>query len=225
MPAIILLKLDQSQSTGCTARIAPSTGHLCRMLVPHSEPPAIDAKCSNGMLPPGAAKPGKAVTDNAPGQTSTSDGATGSSSTHSATAVGATRKREKKPDIDYDAKIQEAAASIKEMSKAMAAAKSAQKNERRKKQRLLKKAACLSPEDLERIAVLKRCGLWSTDTPQLPDTQAACISAMTKASKDVGASSSSAKGGTKSDGRVPAREKNQEEDGEGQSDEDMPGTD
>ena len=61
------------------------------------------------------------MTDNAPGQESTSDGATGSSSTHSATAVAATRKREKKPDIDYDAKIREAAAAIKEMSKAMAA--------------------------------------------------------------------------------------------------------
>jgi hypothetical protein len=70
------------------------------------------------------------------------------------------RKRAKRPHIDYDAKIQEAAINIKEMGKAMAAAKSAQKNERRKKQRLVKKASALSPEDLERIAVLKRCGLF-----------------------------------------------------------------
>ena len=199
------------------------------MLVPHSEQPAIDATCSNELHPPGDAMPGTAVTDNAPCQTSTSDGSTGPPSKVSGTAVGATRKREKKPDIDYDAKIQEAAAAIKEMSKAMAAAKSAQKNERRKKQRLLKKAACLSPEDLERIAVLKRCGLWTGDEPKLPNPKAACMSEAKEASKDVGASASSASGGpscsSKSDGHVPAREKNQEEDGQGHSDEDMPGTD
>ena len=80
-----------------------------------------------------------------------------------AVAAQAGRKRAKRPDLDYDAKIKEAARNIKEMGKAMAAAKSAQKNERRKKQRLVKKASTLSPEDLERIAVLKRCGLWSAD--------------------------------------------------------------
>ena len=143
--------------------------------------------------------------------------------------MGGNRKQEKKPGIDYDAKIQEAAASIKEMSKAMAAAKSAQKNERRKKQRLLRKAACLSPEDLERIAVLKRCGLWTGEEPKLPSPKADCMSAAKEASKDVGASASSASGGpscrSNSDGHVPALEKNQEEDGQGQADDDMPGAD
>jgi hypothetical protein len=78
-------------------------------------------------------------------------------------AGNAIRKRAKRPDIDYDEKIQEATKNIKEMARAMAAAKSAQKNERRKKQRLVKKASALSPEDLERIAVLKRCGMWTAE--------------------------------------------------------------
>ena len=41
----------------------------------------------------------------------------------------------------------------------MAEARVQARNERRKKARLLKKAAALSPQDLERIAALKRCGL------------------------------------------------------------------
>ena len=173
--------------------------------------------------------PGNAVSDNTPGQTGTSDGGTGPPGQVSGKAVRATRKQAKKPDIDYNAKIQEAAAAIKEMSKAMAAAKSAQRNERRKKQRLLKKAACLSPEDLERIAVLKRCGLWTGEAPKLPNPKAACTSAENEASKDVGASASSASGdpscSSKSDGHVPGLEKHQEADGQDQADDDMPGTD
>ena len=48
---------------------------------------------------------------------------------------------------------------MKSAQKDMAEARRQGRNERRKKQRLVKKAAHLSPEDLERIAVLKRCGL------------------------------------------------------------------
>ena len=40
-------------------------------------------------------------------------------------------------------------------------ARRAARNERRRKSRLMKKAATLTPEDLERIAVLKRCGLYN----------------------------------------------------------------
>jgi hypothetical protein len=131
--------------------------------------------------------------------------------------------------IDYDAKIQEAAASIKEMSKAMAAAKSAQRNERRKKQRLLKKAACLSPEDLERIAVLKRCGLWSGEPPELLTQKELDKSADKESGKDSGARASAASDDaaciSKSDSHVPSAEKNKEADDEEQSDEAMPGKD
>jgi hypothetical protein len=49
---------------------------------------------------------------------------------------------------------------MKRAQKAVSEARAQAKNERRKKARLLKKAAGLSPADLERIAVLKRCGLW-----------------------------------------------------------------
>ena len=39
------------------------------------------------------------------------------------------------------------------------------KLEKRKKQRLVRKASSLNVEDLERIAVLKRCGLASASAP------------------------------------------------------------
>ena len=45
----------------------------------------------------------------------------------------------------------------------MMEARRVNKNEKRKKKRLLRKAAQLSSEDLERIAVLKRCGLETKD--------------------------------------------------------------
>jgi len=70
------------------------------------------------------------------------------------------RKRAQLPRIDLDRSIEEAKEAMKKASKAMCDARAAAKNERRKKARLLKKAAALSPADLERIAVLKRCGLW-----------------------------------------------------------------
>ncbi len=44
------------------------------------------------------------------------------------------------------------------------------RSEKRKKQRLVRKAASLTPEDLKRIAILKRCGLWqpSVDGVEAP---------------------------------------------------------
>ena len=42
----------------------------------------------------------------------------------------------------------------------LTAARTTSRNNRKAKQRLIKKAGKLSPEDLERIAVLKRCGLF-----------------------------------------------------------------
>jgi hypothetical protein len=105
------------------------------------------------------------------------------------------RKRAKRPDIDYDEKIQEATKNIKEMARAMAAAKTAQKNERRKKQRLVKKASQLSPEDLERIAVLKRCGMWTAEgrAPRASHSRGASPPSR-EASLGDGSTSSSSKG-------------------------------
>lgn len=70
------------------------------------------------------------------------------------------RKRPARPKIDIDAKIKDLSKDIAAAQRLLKENKTLQRNERRKKQRLIKKAAGLSSTDLERIAVLKRCGLW-----------------------------------------------------------------
>ena len=64
------------------------------------------------------------------------------------------------PKIDIDHAIDEANRLAEVTKKMMQAAKSAQRNSRRSKQRLVRKAGKLSASDLERIATLKRCGLY-----------------------------------------------------------------
>ena len=71
------------------------------------------------------------------------------------------RKRARAPRIDIDAAILKHMDEIKQASKMVNEARRAARNERRRKSRLMKKAATLTPEDLERIAVLKRCGLYN----------------------------------------------------------------
>ena len=75
-------------------------------------------------------------------------------------ASGEKRKRPARPRIDIDAKITDLSVDIAKAQKLLKETKTLQRNERRKKQRLIKKAAGLSSNDLERIAVIKRCGLW-----------------------------------------------------------------
>ena len=70
------------------------------------------------------------------------------------------RKRPERPKIDIDAKIGDLSRDIVAAQKLLKETKTLQRNERRKKQRLVKKASGLSSTDLERIAVIKRCGLW-----------------------------------------------------------------
>lgn len=70
------------------------------------------------------------------------------------------RKRARTPKIDIDALIAQHMVNMKNAKKLEAEAKKMVRNEKRKKQRLMKKASSLTPDDLERIAVLKRCGLW-----------------------------------------------------------------
>jgi len=65
------------------------------------------------------------------------------------------------PRLDLDDSIAAAREAIKQAKKDMMEARRVNKNEKRKKKRLLRKAAQLSSEDLERIAVLKRSG-WDT---------------------------------------------------------------
>ena len=83
---------------------------------------------------------------------------------HVVAARGRPGGRPKRPEIDYDTNMRAARQSMKEATKAVAAARAVQKNEARKKQRLMKKASQLSSHDLERIAVMKRCGLFDPTT-------------------------------------------------------------
>ena len=95
-----------------------------------------------------------------------SPAAAGSQARQVAEAETPKRKRQPKPTIDIDEHIERCRKGLKEARKAVAAAKAEARNEKRRKQRVIKKAAALSLEDLERIAVLKRCGLYinpSTD--------------------------------------------------------------
>jgi len=77
---------------------------------------------------------------------------------------GGRRKRAKTPKIDIDALIAQHMVNMKNAKRLEAEAKKMVRNEKRKKQRLVKKASSLTPDDLERIAVLKRCGLWDPET-------------------------------------------------------------
>ena len=75
------------------------------------------------------------------------------------------RKRRQKPVIDLDDHIRKAQEAIKMARKQVQQARVQAKLEKRKKQRLVRKASSLNIEDLERIAVLKRCGLASASAP------------------------------------------------------------
>jgi len=81
---------------------------------------------------------------------------------------------------------------MKNAKKLEAEAKKLMRNEKRKKQRLMKKASNLTPDDLERIAVLKRCGLWDpangvTIVPATEDNAAAAPQQPQQALEDAAA--------------------------------------
>ena len=76
-------------------------------------------------------------------------------------AEASPKKRQRAPKIDIDAAIAVYQQEVKKAAKLMAEARRSAKNEKRKKQRLMKKASTLSQDDLERIATLKRVGLWN----------------------------------------------------------------
>jgi hypothetical protein len=65
-----------------------------------------------------------------------------------------------RPRIDLDETIEKAQTAFREAQKAMAKARAEARYEKRKKARIYKKCAQLSAQDLERIAVLKRSGMW-----------------------------------------------------------------
>ena len=70
------------------------------------------------------------------------------------------RKRRRSARIDLDDRISRASRDMKQAQKQLASARAQARNERRRKQRLVKKAAALTVQDLQRIAELKRGGLW-----------------------------------------------------------------
>ena len=77
------------------------------------------------------------------------------------------RGRPVRPRIDLDEQIAHANKLADVSKKMLVAAKSAQKAQKKQKQRLIRKAGKLSAEDLERMAVLKRCGLYAEDGEDL----------------------------------------------------------
>ncbi len=69
------------------------------------------------------------------------------------------QKRAKRPRIDIDEQIEEANRLAALLKKVQQSAKNIKKSGQRTKKRLLAKAGRLSGNDLERISVIKRCGL------------------------------------------------------------------
>jgi len=69
----------------------------------------------------------------------------------------------KKPQIDIDDEIEEANKLAELFKKMQKASKVAARNAGRQRQRLVRKAQKLSEQDLMRLAVLKRCGLFGQD--------------------------------------------------------------
>jgi hypothetical protein len=87
-----------------------------------------------------------------------------------AEAKASTRsKKAARPKIDLDEEIRRANDLAAMSRKMLSVAKQTSKNNRKAKQRLIKKAGKLSPEDLERIAVLKRCGLFQEEDQEAED--------------------------------------------------------
>lgn len=74
------------------------------------------------------------------------------------------KKRARAPKIDLDAAILKHQEEAKKAAKLIAEARRQVRNEKRKKQRILKKCAELSTEDVERMLILKRCNLWDPKT-------------------------------------------------------------
>ena len=113
-----------------------------------------------------------------PAPSASGDGAAadGTPATHAVAAgradqsvpAGRRRPRVTRPRIDIDDEIREANRVSDLLKKMGQAAKTLKKAQTKAKQRLVKKAARLSPQDLERISVLKRV-FGETDDPEVSD--------------------------------------------------------
>ena len=117
------------------------------------------------------------------------------------------RKRVDRPEIDLDANIRDARVTIQRAQAALTQARQQAKADRRKRARLIRKACHLSPADLERIAVLKRCGFsgGQHDAPASPNPGAAASSAAHGVqSISAEAAGSAASGTPHADAQLPA---------------------
>jgi hypothetical protein len=79
------------------------------------------------------------------------------------------RTRKRKARIDIDDEIEEANRISDMLKKVQKRAKTMQRSSKKAKQRLVVKASKLRAEDLERIAVLKRCGLFVSEDTSNPN--------------------------------------------------------
>ena len=84
-----------------------------------------------------------------------------------AAAAGGRARGGKKPLIDIDVEIQEANRLAELFKKMQKASKVASRNATRQRQRLVRKAQKLSEQDLMRLAVIKRCGMFMPDAPDV----------------------------------------------------------
>ena len=97
-------------------------------------------------------------TNMSPKRSAPTDAPSGSSTPPSG-PLPAARQRVPRPKIDLDESIRLAKERVECAKKAISEARTQARNDRRKKARLVKKASALSDADLDRIKVLKRCGL------------------------------------------------------------------
>ena len=110
-----------------------------------------------------------------------------------------------RPTIDLDGTIEAAKQAARDAAKALTLARSEARANRKRRARLLNKAATLSAEDLERIAVLKRTGRFAdatTDDQQLERGTA---------STDATAKKASAAGDKEEKDKEPAEKKHRAE--------------
>ena len=124
-------------------------------------------------------------------------------------AAKARGRRRDRPAIDLDTSIQQAQQAAKDAAKALTKARAEARAERKRRARLIRKAGQLSPQDLERIAVLKRTGWWDPATGT-PNASAPAGGGAQPAATEVptnpanrAASSSDPRGSAISDGAPP----------------------
>ena len=120
--------------------------------------------------------------------------------------------------------IRAAQDAVKKAQKDMLEARRKSRNERRKKARLIKRASGLTPEDLERMAVLKRCGLWDPSMTAVAPLQPRVARAGPAAAVSVLAAAGSAASASGSAVAVAERVDNEEEAGETNQDGDKAST-